>query len=264
MTGSRKQKRQNGILSALDNNPTLRVSELAEDLNVSTETIRRDLAELDKAGRISRTYGGAVRSQMSEPHLNERINHFPRERQAIAHLALEMVQDCNAIFIGGGATTLHFARLLRHTDQPLSVITPAFHIARELSENPRLQVMCLPGIFDGSEGLVTGGETLAAIEKFRTPVAVMGASGIDESGISEAMLNAAEIYAAIIAASDKTYILADHSKFSHRALRLISRWNEGIHLVTNTRPAKDLAGVIEQQGGTIHDAGDYAPYQLSR
>lgn len=255
MTGSRKQKRQNGILSALDKNPTLRVSGLAEDLNVSTETIRRDLAELDKAGRINRTYGGAVRSQMSEPHLNERINHFPRERQAIAQLALEMVHNCDAIFIGGGATTLHFARLLRHTDRPLSVITPAFHIARELSGNPKLQVMCLPGVFDGSEGLVTGGETLTAIEKYRAPMAVMGASGIDETGISEAMLNAAEIYAAIIAVSDKTCILADQSKFNRRALKLISHWHEGVHLVTNTRPEEELAGVIEQQGGAIHDAG---------
>ena len=69
---SKKTNRQNRILNQLEVNPRIRVNEMAEDLGVSTETVRRDLAELDDAGRIQRTYGGAVSIKTFEPALAER------------------------------------------------------------------------------------------------------------------------------------------------------------------------------------------------
>ncbi|WP_198686883.1 DeoR/GlpR family DNA-binding transcription regulator [Pontibaca salina] len=256
MTLSKKERRQDQILEALDRNPAMRVSELADTLNVSSETIRRDLTHLDATGRINRTYGGAVRGQVSEPHLAERLSHHIAARQAIARKAIDLVQDAETIFVGGGATTLHFARALRSTTRRLTVLTPAHRVASELSENANIQIMCLPGLFDGKEGLVTGPETLAAIQRFHIPIAFMGASGVDSGGVSEAMLGPSEVYRAMIECSQTVYILADQSKFDCRSLKYITGWTEGIHLVTDANPGADLLNKLKTGGAKVHLSGD--------
>ncbi len=255
MAPTKKGNRQKQILAALDRNPAMRVSELAETLGVSSETIRRDLNHLDEAGRINRTYGGAVRGQVSEPHLAERLGHHVVARQAIARTAMELIGNAETIFVGGGATTLHFARALRSTSRRLTVLTPAHRVAAELSENANIQIMCLPGLFDGKEGLVTGPETLAAIQRFHIPIAFMGASGVDSGGVSEAMLGPSEVYRAMIECSQTVYILADQSKFDCRSLKYITGWTEGIHLVTDASPGADLLSKLKTGGAKIHLSG---------
>ncbi len=252
MALSKKARRQEQILAALDRNPAMRVSELAEVLDVSSETIRRDLSHLDEAGRISRTYGGAVRGQVSEPHLAERLGQFIEARQGIAVRAEGLIGEAETIFIGGGATVLHFARALRSTERRMTVLTPAFRVAAELSENANIQIMCLPGLFDGKEGMVTGPETMAAIRRYHAPLAFMGASAIDGGGVSEAMLGPSEVYREMIECSQTTYILADHSKFDRRALKYITGWTDRIHLVTDRRPSARLLAKIEAGKATLH------------
>lgn len=251
MTLSKKGRRQKEILDVLDRNPSMRVSELAETLNVSSETIRRDLTQLDEVGRISRTYGGAVRGQVCEPGLAERLGQHIEARQAIACAALELVGDSETIFIGGGATALHFARALRSYTRRLTVLTPAYRVATELSENSNIQIMCLPGIFDGREGLVTGPETLATIRSYHVPVAFMGASTVDADGVGEAMLGPSEVYRAMIETAQTSYILADQSKFYRRSLKYIAAWASGIHLVTDGAPNLDMLKALKKSGADV-------------
>jgi DeoR/GlpR family transcriptional regulator of sugar metabolism len=248
---SKKVARQARILTALDSNPALRVSDLAAQLDVSAETIRRDLTELEERGRITRTYGGAVRSQAFELALTERLKLKVPERQRIARKAIELVADVDSIFIGGGASTLHFARALSSIDRRLQVITAAFSIAQEMAANPRVQVMALPGLVEAKEGLVFGGETLAAIRKYRPPVAVIGASGITEEGVSEALMSAAQVYTAMIENADETLVLADRTKFGHRALQIITRWQPCRTLVSDAAPDAALNAAVCDVGARV-------------
>ena len=248
---SKKTRRHGHILSVLEINPAIRVPELAEELGVSPETVRRDLTELDETGRIKRTYGGAVRTRTFEPALAERSNLHVRAREEIARLAVARLGDTNSLFIGGGATTLHFARVLRNTDRRLTVLTPAFSIATELSINPLIQVMSLPGIVEPKEGLVYGAETLKCIRQFRTSIAVMGASGVDEHGVSEALLQAAQVYSAMIDCADQTLVLADASKFGNRSLQQIIGWNPSVCLISEVAPPDDLFAAIRRRGAEV-------------
>lgn len=245
---SKKSARHAHILALLDANPLLRVNELAAEMNVSSETIRRDLNDLEETGRIARTYGGAIRSHAFEPALTERLKLYVPERQRIAREAVGRLGETEVLFIGGGATTLHFARALRAIKRRINVITPAFAIANELATNPLIQVMALPGMVEPKEGLVHGTETLAAIRKYRPPLAVIGASGISSDGVSEALMNAAEVYSAIISNSEETMILADASKFNHRALQVISQWAPYCTLLCDTPPDAALDAAIREGG----------------
>jgi len=247
----RKSQRQERILAALHLNPSLRVHQLSDALSVSAETIRRDLAELDDCGKIKRTYGGAVRTQEFEPALAERLMLNVRERQAIAERTVGMLRGVEAMLIGGGSTTLHFAKALSATEHGLTVITPAYHIAMELSRNPRIEVICLPGTFDGHEGLVHGPSTISALARFHLPIAVIGASGLHGAGISEAMPGAAEVYQAMITNADQVFIVADSSKFNKRALNLVSHWKDNFTLVTDAKPEEELGAALQGSSTSI-------------
>lgn len=248
---SKKTQRHDRILSVLDVNPSIRVNALADELGVSTETVRRDLTELDDTGRIKRTYGGAVLTKTFEPALSERSKLHIKARETIAQLAMQRIGDANSLFIGGGATLLLFARALRHIDRKITVLTPAFSIATELSTNPLIEVMALPGIVEPKEGLVYGGETLKCIAKFRTPLAIVGASGVDSQGVSEALLNAAQVYSAMMDNADETLVLADSSKFGTRSLQQITALRRNLCIVTETPPDPLMQQTIDRNGAEL-------------
>ncbi len=235
----------------LEVNPSIRVAEMADVLGVSSETLRRDLTELDESGRIKRTYGGAVRTKAFEPALVERLKLHVKAREQIARRAVERIGDAGSLFIGGGATTLHVARALRGIDRQLTVLTPAFSIATELSVNPLIQVMALPGVVEPREGLVYGAETIKCIKQFDTPIAVAGASGVDEDGMSEALLHAGQVYSAMIDAADEALILADASKFGNRSLQQIIGWTPRVTLISDERPPPQLWDAIRQADAQI-------------
>jgi len=251
-TKPKKVIRHEYILAALEGNPARRVHELSQELGVSSETIRRDLSELDQAGKISRTYGGAVRSSLVlEPALAIRIKTQVKERQRIAKEALSHLGAANSLFISGGATALYFARLLRTVTRPMVVITPAYSVAIALASNPLIQVIQLPGVLNGEEGLVCGPDTIAAIERFRAPVTVLSASGIDTNGLSEALPAAAQIYTTMISHSEHTLLLADATKFNKRALCTLCTWSGRIHLVTDAVPPDRLLTAIRGAGAAV-------------
>ncbi|MFD6319248.1 DeoR/GlpR transcriptional regulator [Methylorubrum populi] len=246
---SRKELRHQRIMAVLESNPSARVNQLAEELEVSTETVRRDLAELDQVGRLNRTYGGAVSAtNRFEPALNERLSLFVPERRAMARLAVELYAKNDALLLGGGATLLHLARALRDITHRLTVVTPAYPVAIELAANPLIEVMVLPGMFEPQEGIVCGPETVRALERFRAPVAIIGASGLNHDGVSEALISSAEVYSSIIRNADHCVVLADHSKFGKRALTLISDWSPRLSLITDIAPQPEIAAAMDKRG----------------
>lgn len=248
---SKKTRRQAEILDALKLDPTKRVHELARDLDVSPETIRRDLAELDAEGSIRRTYGGAVRAGTFEPALAERLKLYIRERERIAKRIVDLLDGVENLYIGGGATTLHFARALKSAERHMTILTASFEIALELATNPLFDVISLPGTVELQEGLVHGPETLRFIEQYNVQATVMGASAADEIGISEALPSAADVYSAMIRQAERTFVAADSSKVGKTSLKRVLKWNAQTTLVTDAAPPPAFSRVLGGLGADI-------------
>jgi DeoR/GlpR family transcriptional regulator of sugar metabolism len=243
-----KEARQQRIIDALASTPSLRLSELVEDLGVSGETIRRDLRELDERGLISRTYGGAVRNFAGEPALAERRALMINEREAIAAAVSSSVRNDEVLLFGGGATTLHVARRIARDHRGITAITHSFDIVTALSANASFTVICAPGEYDAREGLLVGHDTVAFLQGFGAHRAIIGASGISAEGMSNAELNAAAVYSAMMGCAARTTIVADHSKFGVRALKLYGRWGPGIELVSDSPPPHEIGTAITRSG----------------
>ncbi len=239
-----KSDRQARIIAELRASPALRVNELAALLRVSTETVRRDLAELAERGLINRTYGGAMRPVAFEPALVEREALMVAEREAIAAAAVKLVEANDILMIGGGATTLHFARRLAAERNHVTVITHAFSIAMVLATNPLHKVLMLPGQYDGREGLIHGPDTLDALQRFRATTAFLGASGLTAEGPSDASVGPGLIYGAMMRRSANTAVLADRTKFNNPSLSVYGSWSPATTLVSDAAPEGELASAL--------------------
>jgi DeoR/GlpR family transcriptional regulator of sugar metabolism len=226
-----KGARQQRIIDALTAASTLRLNELVETLGVSSETIRRDLRELDERGLISRTYGGAVRLFQTEPSLAERQRLMTEERAAIAAAVSASVQPNEVLLIGGGATTLHVARRLARDHHSLTVVTHSLDIVVALGSNAGITVISTPGQYDAQEALLVGHETVAFLRSFAAHRAILGASGISPEGMSNAEVNAAAVYTTMMSCAMRTTVVADHTKFGVRALKLYGSWGRSVELV---------------------------------
>ena len=246
-----KAERQERIVAELRAAPAMRVGELARRLQVSRETVRRDLAELDGKGLISRTYGGAVSPVTYEPALAERQTLMVAERERIAGQAVTFVARNDILMIGGGATTLQFARRLAAQTLPLTVITHAFSIAMTLAANPLLKVLVLPGLYDAREGLIHGADTIDALNRFRANRAFLGASGLTEEGPNDAAIAPAAVFGAMMRRAAQTFVLADRSKFERPSLMVYGPWSVMTTLITDAPPRGALAAALERAGARV-------------
>jgi DeoR/GlpR family transcriptional regulator of sugar metabolism len=246
-----KPARHQRILDALAASPTLRMNELSEALGVSAETVRRDLKELDRRGLVSRTYGGAVRAFMGEPAVAERRRLMIREREAIAAAVSALIRPGEVLLIGAGATTFHVAQRIARDHYGLTVVTHAIDVITALGINDSFTVIATPGHFDPREGHLVGHETCAFLDGFVADRAILGASGVTAEGFSNAEAQAAAVYTAMMGRAQSTLIVADHSKFDVRSLRLFGTWSPDVTLVADRAPEGALASAIERRGAEL-------------
>ncbi|RMD63327.1 MAG: DeoR/GlpR transcriptional regulator [Alphaproteobacteria bacterium] len=254
----RKHDRQARILALLRANPAVRIAALAREFDVSTETVRRDLDELSRAGELSRTYGGAARTTVRhEAAIGERLRERVAERERIGRLAATLLRPADVLMIDGGSTTVQLARVLAgETDDELTIVTNSLDVARTAGTNPRLRIVLCPGDYNPHEGVVTGPETLAFLERFHADTAIIGASGLNTEGVSEAHPGAAWVKRRMIARAARRLLVLDSSKFDTVHFERVCTLEAVDGLVTDCRPEGPLAAALERAGVEIHLAGD--------
>lgn len=247
----KKEKRQQEIISLLRHSPSMRINELAKYFNVTTETIRRDLDQMNKKGVLERTYGGAIVNAPKEPGLNVRHNLLVRQREAIAKQVVSEINGGHHFMIGSGATTVHIARRMAAELTDITVIVHSFGVAMELAHNPTIRVLMAPGFYNADEGANHGAHTLRFLDSFWADYAILSASGLTVEGPSDALIDAGEVYAKMISRSFKTVVAADKSKFDLKFPAQYATWKDIHYLVSDQMPGDDLVQVLEQNDLTV-------------
>ncbi|WP_068113930.1 DeoR/GlpR family DNA-binding transcription regulator [Tropicimonas marinistellae] len=241
---TKKEKRHKAILEHLTAEPTMRVRALSEALEVTTETIRRDLDELTELGLISRTYGGAMLRQPREPALSHRHDEMRAEREAIARAACKRFRGARTLMIGSGATTIHVAHRIVYDLNNVTVITHSFGVATALSFNPTISVVMAPGLYHSGEGAMHGAQTVRFLSDLSADWAIVGASGLSPDGPSDALIEAADVYSTMLRQVARRMVVADHTKFDRLSTARYARWSHIDTLVTDKPPVGPLANAL--------------------
>lgn len=193
------------------------VTALAADLDVTTETVRRDLTALERQGLLRRVHGGAIPVERLgfEPGLSARDAVLTSEKERIAKRAVEEVPDEGTILLDAGSTTARLAAALP-IDRDLTVVTNALPIAMALSSQPNITVLALGGRVRVRTRAAVGDWAITALRDIYVDVAFIGANGVSvERGLTTPDVSEAHGKTAMMTAARRSVLLADHTKIGN-------------------------------------------------
>ncbi len=208
------QERHARILDLVGKNGRVEVTTLAEQLDVTTETIRRDLTKLVRQGLVRRVHGGAIHVERLgyEPTVSVRGERFAAEKERIGRAALDLLPDGGSVLVDAGTTTLALIRNLPQ-DRSLTIATNSIPAAGLLSAMPKVDFYLLGGRVRTRTAAAVGAWASAALADLVVDVAFMATNGLTvEHGLTTPNPDEAATKTAMIASSRRVVLLADHSK----------------------------------------------------
>ncbi len=227
-----KEERQQNILRQLGREGKVLATELSQTLNVSEDTIRRDLNELDEAGLIRRVHGGALIRSLPVVSFAARQKQATVAKAEIAQAALQFIRDGQVIILDGGTTTLQLARQLP-ADLHVTIITNSPPVAVALAEHSRVEVYILGGKLYKDGLTAIGLDTIETLGHFRADLGILGICSLHpEIGISVPNLEEASTKRAMIANSNQVIALATADKLNTAAPYLVGTLNQLTYLIT--------------------------------
>ncbi len=246
-------ERRMNIVKAVNMHKTATVAEIAEWLETSPATVRRDLTWLDEQGLIARTRGGATAIdypsqallRRSVPAYEQRLNEYIEEKQSIGQCAAEHIQDGETIILDASSTN-HYVLPFLAKKRDLIVITNSLYISKELmtisETNPSLTVICSGGTLFMRSYSFIGMIAEQALSQFYVDKAFIGLRGISvHHGLTSPFPEEIPVKRQMIKCARQVFILADHTKFNLTFASLIAPLNAVHTLITDARITPEVA-----------------------
>lgn len=242
-------QRQQVLLQTLRGSGRIDVTAMSDQLAVSTETIRKDLTDLERKGLLRKVHGGAVAVEglSFEPSLSARTGNT-KEKQRIARAALEHVPAKGAVLIDAGTTTKFFADIFP-ADRDLAVFTNSLPIALALVARPRLSVHAFGGRVRSHDLAGVDNWALRALSEIRVDVAFLGTNGMTlDHGLTTPDESVATVKRMMFQVAHCKILLTDHSKLGQICLYKYSELTDVDVLITDTGLPDEEAQALENKG----------------
>ena len=227
------------ILELLNRKRTATVQELCEALNTSESTIRRDLTELDRMGKLNKVHGGATlpdsRFLADEPTMEAKETLAVEQKRSIAAAAARLINAQDSVFIDAGSTTLELARALTGEALKASYVTNGVAHARVLAQKG-CRVYLPGGLLRPQTEAIVGAATVSSIQQYNFTKAFMGANGVAlEAGFTTPDPEEAAVKATAVHRARETWFLVDDAKFARVYPAVITELHSGA-ILTNRCP----------------------------
>ncbi len=246
------RERHRQIISRLQLAGSVRVSALAAELNVTEETIRRDLEKLDREGKLVRIHGGAVTVETDRRDLpfdvREAVN--LDKKRAIAARAVRYINEGDVIALDASSTARELAREI--PDVALTVVTNSVAVAGVLAHRARVRVVATGGILDAPSLSYVGSMAEEAVARYHIRKLFLSSQGVDlERGLSVTADEHARIKRRMIDLAETSYLLADSSKFGCKAVEFFARLDEFSRIVTDTGIDAVMLETMRERGLSV-------------
>ena len=234
-----KEERIYKIHELLKERLRISLDELCELFNVSKNTIRRDIAELEEQGIIRKVYGGIVLKESNitalEPFSDREIRHIS-EKQKIAVAAAACIEDGDIIYIDSGTTTMHLIPLLAEKNF-LTIVTASIYVLEIAVRYTNLNVIATGGSLQPPIKAFVGPSVLNCIKSFNFSKIFLAATGVSlEHGATNASPLECEIKQCLVQKPCSKYLLVDSSKFDVASLMTYSALKNIDCIVTDEPP----------------------------
>jgi len=242
-------ERHRKLIECLNARGSVRTAEVATELGVTEETVRRDFERLETGGQLVRTHGGALRLEVSrrECPMLERMAQNASAKARIALLAMKRVAHRSTVFFDASTTVLQLAAIL--PDKPLTVITNSLQVALSLVEKTHITVYLLGGRLSQSSLSCTGWAALQCLEMNRIDTAFISCRGLDPAlGLSDATEEQAQLKKQVVLRASEVVLLADHTKVALSSSFFFAKNSDVDFWITDSPPQDDVRDAVVSQG----------------
>lgn len=243
-----KEERQAYIIHQINLHNKVLSSDLSVQLNVSEDTIRRDLNELAENGQVIKVYGGALSKSFQFPFQDGNV-YAKENKKKIASKALTLINSGMTVLIGGGTTMIELARLIPN-DLQCTFFTISPLVAMELAEKDNIEVFLLGGKLSRNTNIVTGSQVINELSDLHVDLCLLGTNSLSiEEGITDSDWEVVQIKRAMIKCSKNLAILSIAEKLNSKQKMRVAPLKEVSYLVTDLEPndkhLKDFAKHIK-------------------
>jgi len=245
--GKKKEIRQQALLQWIENSHYVSLEEIAERFHVTTQTARRDIADLEHRGKVRKLHGGVSQLTPLDPvTYRQRRHDRADEKVRIAEAVVALIPDGATVFLDTGTTCEAIANALVSRER-LHLVTYRLRSAAIISEKTDFTLAVPGGFVRPIDGGMFQEDTPEFIRRFKFDYAIISVSGIDDDGdlCDDDHTEVAVVSAALGQAAHKL-LAVDSSKFGKRAMVKLGSVRDVTALVTNEMPAPILARILEE------------------
>jgi len=238
------EERQKQILSLVKSHRSMSITDIQRNLNVSRETIRRDLLALAEQRKLRKTHGGAISLESQEPEMAVRQTTNVGGKRAIGLLAASMIPDGASVILAGG-TTIQSAADALQTRHSLTVFTNCISSAQKLTGRNNNRIHLLGGEIQTQNQVCLGRDATHMLSNYFADFALVGAGAIAPNGyLMDFSREEAELHSLMVRSAQTVIVLADHQKFGRYAPVRVEALDKAHYLVTDREPSSDMAEVL--------------------
>ncbi|HYE82098.1 MAG TPA: DeoR/GlpR family DNA-binding transcription regulator [Clostridia bacterium] len=243
-------ERKNKLLSLIQENKSVLVQDMAAFFEVTEETIRRDLKELENSGLIMRTHGGAILMDDSKTEaaveVREGIN-IPG-KDAIAREAVKLIKDGDTIILDASTSSLFVAKHLK-SRKGLTVITNAEKVVLELSGCEDFTLISTGGIFRHRSQSYVGKTAETALSNYHTSKVFISCKGFSpKKGLMDSNEQESDIRKAMLRCSEEAIFLCDSTKFDKVGYVVTAQLRDFSYFITDTPIPEDWSRAFDEGG----------------
>jgi DeoR/GlpR family transcriptional regulator of sugar metabolism len=246
-----KEERHNFIINEVSKYNRVLLTDLAQKLEVSDDTVRRDLKELDALDKIKKVHGGAVSKSYNIYNYTQPDIYAREEKILIAQKAHRLLHDNQVILISGGTTNLEFARLIPK-NLKATFFTPSLPTALQLLNHPNSETIFIGGKISREMQLALGGSVINTLSQIKTDLCLIGTGHLDAyHGLSEFDWEVVQLKKAMIKASKKVVALTISEKLNSSQRYRVCEAGEIDYLITELDPKDAVLQPYINQGVTV-------------
>ncbi|PBJ05019.1 DeoR/GlpR family DNA-binding transcription regulator [Flavobacterium sp. ACN6] len=209
-----KKERHQFIMNKLQQVERINTIDLALELNISEDTIRRDFIELNDKGLINKVYGGAFLVKNNHKNVFDITIVNEDKKISVAKKALSLLSEGQVIIMSGGTTNLTFCKLIP-LNFTATIYTYSLPIAMQLSQHPNIELIFIGGKLQKQAMVTVGIDVVQILSKIKADICFMGVSSIDvNQGLTEMGYEVSVIKKEMIKASDKVIALLTSEKMN--------------------------------------------------